>query len=66
MIHLFSSKAACQGGVVRRRLRDVERILGGDLFCQELSRRGDRAVINGGQVVIVCNQEPVHVVEETP
>lgn len=62
MIHLFSSKAACQGGVVRRNLRDVERIVGWDLFCRELCRRGYRAVVNGGQVVIFCNQAPVHVV----
>lgn len=63
MAHLFSSKSACQVGVVRRKLRDVERIVGLNPFRAELKRRGYRAVINGGQIVVFCNREPVHLVE---
>jgi hypothetical protein len=61
--HVFSAQAAAKGGVVRRQARDVERILGWDMFRTELQRRGYRAVLNGGQVVIFCNAEPVRVFE---
>jgi hypothetical protein len=59
LAHLFSSKAAAQGGVVRRKARDVERIVGWRRFRQELRQRGFRAAINGGQVVVFCNAGPV-------
>lgn len=58
--HVFSSQAAAKGGVVRRKARDVERILGWDRFRTELRRRGYRAVVNGGQVVVFCNAEPIY------
>lgn len=61
--HVFSAQAAAKGGVVRRQARDVERILGWDRFRAELRRRGYRAVVNGGQVVVFCNAEPVRVFE---
>lgn len=48
---LFSSKAA----------RDIERLAGWDLFLSELDRRGYHAIENCGQVVIFCNNAPVHV-----
>ena len=38
--HLFSAQAALDGGVVRRKTRDMERIVGRDLFVAELQRRG--------------------------
>ena len=60
---VFSAQAAAKGGVVRRQARDVERILGWDRFREELRRRGYRAVINGGQVVVFCNAEPVRIFE---
>ncbi|WP_049642737.1 hypothetical protein [Candidatus Rhodobacter oscarellae] len=63
IIHLFSSQAAASGGVVRRKSADVERIVGWPRFRQELSKRGYRAVINAGQVVIFCNKEPVRIFE---
>ena len=63
MAHLFGSKAAAKGGVVRRNLRDVEAVVGWDRFKTELARRGFRAVVNGGQVVVFCNAEPVRIVE---
>lgn len=60
--HLFSAQAALDGGVVRRKTRDMERIVGRDLFVSELRRRGYSAIENADQVVIFCNAEPVHVV----
>lgn len=60
---LFSSKAACQGAVIRRKLRDIERYVGRARFEDELRRRGFHAVENAGQLIIFCNQDPIrHVV----
>ncbi|MEN0079360.1 MAG: hypothetical protein AAF753_09645 [Pseudomonadota bacterium] len=59
MTHLFSSKAAAQGGVIRRKLRDIERYVGRELFVAELHRRGFQAVENAGQIIVFCNREPV-------
>ena len=59
MSHLFSSKAARDGGVIRRKLRDIERYVGRDDFLKELNRRGFTAVENAGQLVIFCNREPL-------
>lgn len=57
--HLFRAKSALDGGVVRRKLRDMEQMVGREVFEQELRRRGFSAVENAGQVVVFCNSEPV-------
>ena len=49
--HLFSAQAARDGGVVRRKVRDVERMVGRDVFTAELRRRGYSAVENAGQMI---------------
>ncbi|MEL7116202.1 MAG: N-(5'-phosphoribosyl)anthranilate isomerase [Pseudomonadota bacterium] len=59
LIHVFLAKASASGGVVRRKARDVERIVGWRRFRHELKRRGFSAIRNGGQVVIFCNTEPL-------
>jgi hypothetical protein len=56
---LFASKAARDGAVIRRKVRDVERLVGRDVFVTEITRRGYTAVENAGQFVIFCNREPV-------
>ena len=56
---LFGSKSACQGAVIRRKVRDVERLAGRDEFVAELRRRGYPAIENAGQFVIFCNREPI-------
>ena len=63
MEHVFSAKAAQTGGVVRRRVRDVERIVGRELFRQELRRRGFRAIENNGHFVVFCNRAPLYRLE---
>ena len=63
--HLFSSKAASEGGVVRRKMRDIERYAGLDFFLEELERRGFTAIENAGQLVVFCNQEPIRIVTQT-
>ena len=59
---VFSSQAARDGGVVRRKSRDVERLIGRDAFEAELRRRGYRAIENAGQYVIFCNSEEIRLV----
>lgn len=60
---LFSAQAARDGGVVRRSVRDVERILGRTAFERELRRRGFCAVENSGQFVIFCNRAPIRLIQ---
>ena len=62
MIHLFSAKAAREGGVVRRKIRDIDRYVGRESFEFELRRRDYHAVENAGQLVIFCNQEPIRLI----
>ncbi len=61
LCQLFSAQTAASGGIVRRQVRDVERLIGRDRFLHEIRRRGFRAVENAGHFVIFCNTEPVHV-----
>jgi hypothetical protein len=59
---MFSARTAAEGGIVRRRVSDVERLIGRDRFVKEIARRGYRAVENSGHFVIFCNAEPVRIV----
>lgn len=63
MRQLFSSKAARDGGVVRRKVQDVERVVGVEPFEREVRRRGYRAVQNGTQYVVFCNRENLRLIE---
>ncbi|AZL60381.1 N-(5'-phosphoribosyl)anthranilate isomerase [Tabrizicola piscis] len=58
--HLFSARSAAEGGTVRRKVVDVERLIGRDRFLQEVHRRGFRVVENAGQFIVFCNREPVY------
>lgn len=57
--HLFSSQAAREGAVIRRKIRDIERFVGRAAFLAEMTRRGFPVVENAGQFVIFCNREPI-------
>ena len=59
---LFASKAARDGAVIRRQVRDVERYVGRGAFLSEIRRRGFAVIENAGQFVIFCNCEPVQIV----
>ncbi|MEL7165520.1 MAG: N-(5'-phosphoribosyl)anthranilate isomerase [Pseudomonadota bacterium] len=59
LLEIFSSKAACSGGVIRRKARDIDRFIGREVFMAEVHRRGFRAIENAGQIVVFCNSEPV-------
>lgn len=62
IIQLFSARAVAEGGIVRRKVSDAERLVGRNRFLQEVRRRGFRAIENGGHFVVFCNSEPVHIV----
>ena len=47
--------------MIRRRVREVERIVGRSDFHFELKRRGWHAVENAGEFIIFCNREPVRI-----
>lgn len=59
---VFDARAARDGGIVRRKVRDVERIMGRAAFEAEMRRRGYRVLENAGQFVIFCNREAIRVV----
>jgi hypothetical protein len=63
MNQLFSARAAVEGGIVRRQVSDVEKIIGREVFEAELRRRGFRAVVNAGQYVVFCNREVLRLIE---
>jgi len=56
---LFTSKAVQQGGVIRRKARDIERFAGMDRFMGEIHRRGYHVAENAGQFIIFCNRAPI-------
>ncbi len=56
---VLSSRDACRGGIVKRQVRDVERIVGRDAFLAEVERRGWQALENGRHFIICCNAEPI-------
>jgi len=56
---ISNTKAARDGAVVRRKVKDVEYWVGREVFLREVGRRGFRVFENGGQFVIFCNQEPL-------
>lgn len=61
LTQVFNCQAAARGGVVRRQVRDVERIVGRDRFLFEIDRRGFHLIENAGQYIILCNHDPVRV-----
>lgn len=62
MTQMFSARTAAEGGIVRRRVSDVERLVGRERFVREVARRGYRAIENGGHFIVFCNAEPVKIV----
>lgn len=59
---VFAAQAVNRGGVIRRAVRDVDRIVGRAIFEAEVRRRGYHMIENAGQFIILCNNEPVRVI----
>lgn len=59
LAQMFGAQIAVDGGIVRRKVADIERLLGRKRFLYEIDRRGFHVVENAGQFIVFCNQEPV-------
>lgn len=59
LLQIFSSGEAARGGIVKRQICDVDRIVGRDVFLREVARRGFQVVENGRHFVVFCNAEPI-------
>lgn len=59
LTQLFEARAAVEGGVVRRKLADIDQLVGRARFQAEVRRRGFSAVENAGFVVVFCNGAPI-------
>lgn len=59
LAQIFGSAEARRGGVVKRQVRDVERLVGRAQFVDAVARRGFQAVENGRHFVIFCNDKPI-------
>ncbi len=57
---MFSTRTAMDGGVVRRKVSDVERLVGRDAFLSAMRKRGFRVVENAGHFIVFCNSDAVH------
>jgi hypothetical protein len=62
LFQMWNCQSARDGGVVRRKVRDVEVILGRTRFEDAVRRRGFHMVENAGQFVVFCNAEPIRLI----
>jgi len=56
---VFAAAEVRRGGVLKRQVRDIERLCGQDMFLDEARRRGFQVVRNGRHFVVFCNSEPI-------
>jgi hypothetical protein len=52
---IFNAQAAKNGGVVRRKISNVNRFASEKMLTAEVQRRGFHMVVSGDQFVILCN-----------
>ena len=57
--NVFAAAEVRKGGVLKRKIRDIERLCGQDLFLDEARRRGFQVVRNSRHLVVFCNGEPI-------
>ncbi len=53
---VFEAGQVNAGGVVRRSISDVDRLVGIDVFVDECRRRGYHVIETGDQMVILCHE----------
>ena len=59
LAQVFGSGEARKGGVVKRQIRDVERLVGRDAFLTFAEQRGFQVLENGRHFVVFCNALPI-------
>ena len=60
LAQVFSSNEARRGGVIKRQIADVERLVGRDRFLEEAAQRGFQVLQNGRHFVVFCNLHSIH------
>ena len=56
---VFAAQEVRKGGILKRQVRDVERLCGQDMFLGEARRRGFQVLRNGRHFVVFCNSHPI-------
>ena len=59
---VFAAKAAANGGVIRRAIRDVDRDIGRAAFELEVRRRGFHLIECDNQYIVICNAGRINVI----
>ena len=59
---IFRARAATEGGVLRRRIADVEREVGRERLELEVRRRGFHMIECGRHFVIICHPAPLRII----
>jgi predicted PolB exonuclease-like 3'-5' exonuclease len=59
---IFEADAVATGGVVRRKLADVLKYGSIEDLEQEVRRRGFHLILNGEQVIVICNQGDIRII----
>ncbi len=60
LAQVFGSQEARRGGVIKRQISDVERLVGRDRFLEEAAQRGCQVLQNGRHFIVFCNLHPIH------
>ncbi len=63
---LLTSGKARKGGIVKRQIRDVERLVGREAFLAETEKRGFQVLENGRHFIVFCNGAPIRRVRPQP
>ena len=59
---IFRAKAALTGGVVRRKVTDVDREVGRAALELEVRKRGFHLIESGGTFIIICSSAPLQII----
>lgn len=59
---IFRARAATEGGVLRRKVLDVEREIGRDRLELEVRRRGFHMIECDQHFVIICHSAPLRII----
>ncbi len=62
LARIFSANAAKNGGVVRRKIRDVHREVGRATFIAEVQRRGFHLITCSDQYLVICHDGQLRVI----
>ncbi len=60
--HVFSARVSERGGMVRRKIRDVEREIGRERLELEVRRRGWHMIETNRDIIILCDTSPFRII----